>query len=65
MFLQIETWLVVSAPFSLSGRLYEPEATRHFKKAHRLFEDGENRRVFQRSLNKTFKELLEVQMLFK
>jgi hypothetical protein len=28
--------LVFSAPFSPSGRLYEPEAASHFKKAHRL-----------------------------
>jgi hypothetical protein len=28
-----------------------PEATSHFKKVHRLFGDGENRRVFQRSLD--------------
>ncbi|MGM0383570.1 MAG: hypothetical protein ACQEQO_08790 [Thermodesulfobacteriota bacterium] len=28
--------LVFSAPFSPSGRLYEPETASHFKKAHRL-----------------------------
>jgi hypothetical protein len=41
--------LVFSAPFSPSGRLSEPEDTSHFKKVHRLFGDGENRQVFQRS----------------
>ncbi|MGM0382074.1 MAG: hypothetical protein ACQEQO_01065 [Thermodesulfobacteriota bacterium] len=41
--------LVFSAPFFPSGRLYEPEAASHFKKVHRLLEDGENRPVFQRS----------------
>jgi hypothetical protein len=32
---------------SLSGRLSEPEATSHFKKVHRLFEDGEIARFFK------------------
>jgi hypothetical protein len=34
---------------SPSGRISEPEATSPFKKAHRLFEDDENRQVMQRS----------------
>jgi hypothetical protein len=40
-----------TASFSPSRRLYEPEATSHFKKAHRLSYDEKNRQVFQRSRN--------------
>jgi hypothetical protein len=39
--------LVFSATFSPSGRLYEPEATSHFKKAHHLSYNDKNGQIFQ------------------
>ncbi|MGM0381956.1 MAG: hypothetical protein ACQEQO_00465 [Thermodesulfobacteriota bacterium] len=33
----------------LSGWSFQQPSTSHFKKVYRLFGDGENRRVFQRS----------------
>ncbi|MGM0382798.1 MAG: hypothetical protein ACQEQO_04795 [Thermodesulfobacteriota bacterium] len=41
--------MVFSAPFSPSGRLYEPEAASHFKKVHHLSYDDKNCQVLQRS----------------
>jgi hypothetical protein len=46
--LDLKTMGFFSVP-RLPGWSFQHPSTSHFKKVHRLFGDGENRRVFQRS----------------